>query len=1100
MGDPGGPIANDPGLPVGSTRLVIVLAVAAVMILAAVAAAAPGLSRTSHETTVGAGATPSSIAGPPSTTQKSSYPSPGPQCDGVYWAGYPTWRYDPSYCYGHDEPTISYVSNAPHSGEDASFQMTLPADCQPVGTPTASPSCVNGTSEPQGDFFAALWFGGTVYDPQSLDNQAFLELQFYPSPPQYTGPGSGSLDCLDNGAFNPVWHPGSSTWFACAVMWEVNSAGTELAAYAGPMDLGFSPSEQTHPAGDTEITMLAGDHIYVNYSGVAQTTPWTISITDLGGPLNPLAAPALSTVVLTNGTQPLDPYYSTAAASNVMQWGASGPGAIAWAYEIGHSLNPYIDNENPVNGGCMPGDATPATSYPPAAEPPKGYLSCFSYWPGTWSQSGQMQLAIPVLGTGTSASYPPQIAFSSSQGGSTEINESTCVVPTFLTQRNCMYPFFLYRAGFHSFTFDADLSVANITHDYGNEYQFPGNPTESPAGPLEVSPHHTVEAPWGTVTVLFGPSTATVSVTPIGPAPTQSLTVSGNQATGQFLEGPYYLNVTAPGCAPYRSQVYVGTGASLTRAVALNCGSLSALAAATSPASGPAPLSVSFLGAAGGGTAPYTLAWAYGDGSSALGSSVSHLFGTAGLYSVTLLVEDALGHKATAVVSVDVLPSTPLLSSPQYVTLYGQNVTPQQTSTGSSLPSSFFLRTAFPAGQPDLNSGYLFPGPISPTTWTFSLRAPIAAPLYFSTSTPAVAHFFLSLNTANSSVPTSVGVPVTVVASLSSDQFLGSGSQTLLLNPGGSIQEYNVSFDSTVGTVPAGSPLVLKVTWYSVQVPAVSGSSSGAVSGNVVWQVLIHSGANYPIGVALPLLDPVSIAAPTLVQTPSATEVTTDIASPFGPADLAAVSGTLDGAVSSPAVAGSNYTWTFPAATTPAGHHLFIVTATDVQGADNRAVVVFQTVATYPVTFTEKGLPSGTPWSVTLGGSTLGSSSGSSLVLREPNGSYSYAVGVVSGYLSVPSSGNVAVTGAGVSVSIVFFTPASGYAVTFQEKGLHAGTPWGVDVAGELLSSSSSKITLTLPNGVYSFTVTAVPGYSSSPSSGTLTVNGKAVTVTVRFR
>jgi hypothetical protein len=1080
-------------------RTIALLAVVSSVVLSAFAGVTLTFGSSAHGAPSPAPAAPITPSVSP-TLQKSSYPSPGPQCDGVYWAGYPTWRYVPNYCYGHDEPTISYVSNAPHSGEDASFQMVLPADCQPVGAPTATPSCVNGTTEPQGDFFAALWFGGTVYDPQSMDNQAFLELQFYPSPPQYTGPGSGSLDCLGNGAFNPVWHPGASTWFACAVMWEINSAGSEVAAYAGPMDLGFSPNEQTHPAGDTEITMLAGDHLFVNYSGVAQSSPWTISIVDTGGPLNALASPASSTVVLVNGTQPLSPYYATAAASNVMLWGASAPGAIAWAYEIGHTLNPYIDNEDPANGGCLPGDATNLTSYPPAPQPATGYLSCFSYWPGKWSQTGQMQLAIPVLGNGTSASYPPQIAFSSSQGAQTEVNESTCLAPSFLQVRNCMYPFFLYRAGFHSLTFDADLSVANITHDYGNEFEFPSNPTGTPAGVVEASPHHTVAAPWGTVNVLYGPATATVSVTPIGPAPTQALTVSGSVASGEFLEGPYYLNVSAPGCAAYSSQIYVGTGATLTRAVALNCGSLSAVAGALSPTSGTAPLSVSFLGAASGGLAPYTLAWDFGDGSSALGATASHVFGKAGLYSVTLLAEDALGAKATAKVAVDVLPSTPVRSSPADVTLYAQNVTPSVTATGSSLPSAYFLRPTFPTGQTDLNSGYLFPGPISPTSWTFSLRTPTAAPLYLSTSAPFVAHFFLSVNAVNATVPVPAGVPVTVVASLASDTFLGSGSQTLELNPGGAVAEFNVSFATNVSVVPAGSPLVLTVTWFSAQVPGASNATSGAVSGTIVWQVNIHSGAAYPIGIDLPLLDPVYLSAPLLVQSASATAVTATVASPFGTADLASVVATLDGSSVAPSVSGSNYTWSFPTGTIPAGYHLFVVTATDGQGASNRATVVFQTVATYPITFTETGLPSGTGWSVTLAGSTVGSGSGSSIILHEPNGSYSYDVGVVAGYLSAPTSGVVTVAGAGTSVGIVFFTPNSGYTVTFQEKGLHGGTPWQIDVAGEVLSSNTTRISLTLPNGSYAFTVVAVPGYTAKPSSGTITVSGANLTVTIRFR
>jgi len=80
-------------------------------------------------------------------------------------------------CYGHDEPTISFISSAKDSGTNDKFQMVLPA---------------SSSSFPQGYYYAAMWFGGVLYDSKSLDNQAFLELQFYPASHVATGPNSGS--------------------------------------------------------------------------------------------------------------------------------------------------------------------------------------------------------------------------------------------------------------------------------------------------------------------------------------------------------------------------------------------------------------------------------------------------------------------------------------------------------------------------------------------------------------------------------------------------------------------------------------------------------------------------------------------------------------------------------------------------------------------------------------------------------------------------------------------------------------------------------------------------------------------------------------------
>ncbi|MGC9137644.1 MAG: S53 family peptidase, partial [Thermoplasmata archaeon] len=77
------------------------------------------------------------------------------------------------------------------------------------------------------------------------------------------------------------------------------------------------------------------------------------------------------------------------------------------------------------------------------------------------------------------------------------------------------------------------------------------------------------------------------------------------------------------------------------------------------------------------------------------------------------------------------------------------------------------------------------------------------------------------------------------------------------------------------------------------------------------------------------------------------------------------------------------------------------------------------TPATYTVTFTESGLPSGTSWSVTLAGSTK-SSTTNTITFSEPNGSYSFSVGTVTGYTASPSSGTINVNGANVNQAITF--------------------------------------------------------------------------------
>jgi len=180
--------------------------------------------------------------------------------------------------------------------------------------------------------------------------------------------------------------------------------------------------------------------------------------------------------------------------------------------------------------------------------------------------------------------------------------------------------------------------------------------------------------------------------------------------------------------------------------------------------------------------------------------------------------------------------------------------------------------------------------------------------------------------------------------------------------------------------------------------------------------------------------------------------------------------------------------------TPPAGYVSATPTGTFNLTTANIAVPVpfFKVGSTYAVTFTESGLASGTSWSVTLNG-VQKSGSTASLAFTVGNGSYSYVVGAVSGYTVAPPSGSFDVSGAPVNVAITYTLIT--YAVTFFEGGLPTGSNWTVSVTPsggvpQNITSSTSPIAFSLPNGSYSFTVTGPANYTATPSSGTFSVVG----------
>ncbi len=171
-------------------------------------------------------------------------------------------------------------------------------------------------------------------------------------------------------------------------------------------------------------------------------------------------------------------------------------------------------------------------------------------------------------------------------------------------------------------------------------------------------------------------------------------------------------------------------------------------------------------------------------------------------------------------------------------------------------------------------------------------------------------------------------------------------------------------------------------------------------------------------------------------------------------------------------------------------------TVTVASAAQTVAITFTQT--TWAVTFVETGLAPGTSWSVNLvtGYTNVTyTSTSASFVVDLLNSTYAYTILPIAGY-QTPAPGNFLLWGAPLTIEVTF---NAAYSVTFTESGLPGGS-WSVTILETTHSASAgSPIVFSLPNGTWGYTVGFYSGYASSPSAGSVTVNGAAASQAIVF-
>ena len=139
----------------------------------------------------------------------------------------------------------------------------------------------------------------------------------------------------------------------------------------------------------------------------------------------------------------------------------------------------------------------------------------------------------------------------------------------------------------------------------------------------------------------------------------------------------------------------------------------------------------------------------------------------------------------------------------------------------------------------------------------------------------------------------------------------------------------------------------------------------------------------------------------------------------------------------------------------------------------------------YTVRFVESGLALGTAWSVEVNLTSYASNT-TVVSLALPPGTYYYLVRVPSGYVTATPFSYFAVVNGSVTISVTF---TSLFVVTFTETGLPSGASWGVAIAAYRATTNVTSIAFNVVSGVQNFSISPPTGWTSAPSSGTLTVS-----------
>lgn len=362
-------------------------------------------------------------------------------CYGV-WPSGGQGQYLPG-CYGHDEPGLDAYSTLPGSGGNVTWTLRLP-----VGT---------DAGENQSDLYDAVWFGLPLADPYAWMGLCYLELQLYPDS-SWTSVGSDL-----------------NHWIGAAVGWQIEASNFQ----EDPCF--YEPLQVEGIAGDY-LTLAGGDQLEVRMNGwPGSATGETLLVAD-----NTTGEKAFVTLYNSTAGLPLDPAYLTSAFPNSLLWTPGGELPIAFAFETGHAVAPYPDNN--TYGGCSAG-------VPPSG-PRDPAVPCPSYDPGSWinDTASPLDLSPPTFYNLSSDVRASQVAFTQDLGGISfidAVSNGSCDGAD--ASAWCSYPWFSYSCTENAFQFGA-TDWPTTSADFGKYEEYRSRLLEDRAG-LEYYPPTNASVP-----------------------------------------------------------------------------------------------------------------------------------------------------------------------------------------------------------------------------------------------------------------------------------------------------------------------------------------------------------------------------------------------------------------------------------------------------------------------------------------------------------------------------------------------------------------------------------------------------------------------------